>query len=467
MTILDDLRSKEHLDLRSFLLEFWERKLVIIVLLALLGITSARIAFNVELISLAKKIDWLEVLIIAVLLCGIFLLWFFTRRPVKTSRNKIGIVIGITAENKKERQRLRSDLILSLQREISGGQHFEVLALSEYHAGKITSKETAGKYHRSTRGHFIIYGCCKIRDHHGTQHYVLDLEASVAHSPIPDKISMELSSEMRSLIPPQQLFPVSEELDGFTITKEMIGSAARYIVGLASLLSGDLITAFNLHAGLWEEVKREGATAQPLSNSHAFLGAKLPTRLALEGVALASFFYRSKQNQYLEKMKRCLDTVEEVDPRNYGAYLLRGIYYFLAERDIEKAKQQIQKSRNERDAAWQFSDAFLAAYDGDLERAHKIYKRAFMGNVKESIPLDVETFIRDVLDQEPSKIQLWYCLGMINYFSKGDPQLAKEDFERFVDEANKIGQFNRSIEFAQKYISEIERTAKEAVHMGA
>jgi len=65
----------------------------------------------------------------------------------------------------------------------------------------------------------------------------------------------------------------------------------------------------------------------------------------------------------------------------------------------------------------------------------------------------------------------WTCIhsnpGRANYFSKGDPQLAKEDFERFVDEANKIGQFNRSIEFAQKYISEIERTAKEAVHMGA
>jgi len=236
---------------------------------------------------------------------------------------------------------------------------------------------------------------------------------------------------MRPLIPPHQLFPVAEEFDGFTITREMVDSAAWYIIGLACLLSGDLITAFNLHVKLWEEVKREGAKAQPLSNSYAFLGAKLPTRLAIEGVALASFFYRSKQNQYLDKMKRCLDVVEEVDPRNYGAYLLRGIYYFLADRDIEKAKKQIQKSRNERDAAWQFSDAFLAAYDGDLEKAHKIYKRAFSGTVKDNIPLEVETFIKDVLDQEPSKIQLWYCLGMINFFSKGDLRLAKEDFQRF------------------------------------
>lgn len=77
------------------------------------------------------------------------------------------------------------------------------------------------------------------------------------------------------------------------------------------------------------------------------------------------------------------------------------------------------------------------------------------GNVTPSTPLDAEIFIGDVLEAEPDKIQLWYCLGMINYFCKGDIHSAKKDFLRFIELASKNERFNTSVKFAQEYLSEI------------
>lgn len=99
-------------------------------------------------------------------------------------------------------------------------------------------------------------------------------------------------------------------------------------------------------------------------------------------------------------MQRYLDVVQEIDPNHYGGHLLRGIYIFLASRDIESAKREIKKAKNSRDAAWLWSSAFLDAYDGNLEEAHKTYQRAFRGLVQDDIPLQVETFIVDVLNLE-------------------------------------------------------------------
>ncbi|MFA5167318.1 MAG: hypothetical protein WC530_02165 [Candidatus Omnitrophota bacterium] len=451
--------SREKIDWVSLIARFWEKQITIVCVLIVTAVVLIRFFSGANLLEMSTGIDWFEWSILSLLLMGIFLFWHFSRKPPITSKGKIGIVVGISCEDKKERQRLKADFVMALKSEITKGnsQHFEVLELSEYHAKKITSQESARKYHKAMRAHLIIYGNARVRGHHGTEHYVIDLNASILHISIPQEVSNAVSREMRALIPQQRLFPVSDEVTGFSITRKSMGLATRYIVGVASLLSGDISTSFDLHLGLWDEIKKCLQDEQDFKDEYGYLKTKLPNRLAVEGVILANFVYRSKEENYLRKMERFLSVLQEVDPGNYEAHLLRGIYYFLFERDIVKAKEEIRKSRNERDVSWQFSDAFLTAYDGDLETAHKIYRRAFLGNVSNAAPLEVETFIQDVLEQEPSKIQLWYCLGMINYFSKGDLQLAKQDFEKFIEEARKANSFLKSIDYAATYIAEIEK----------
>lgn len=61
------------------------------------------------------------------------------------------------------------------------------------------------------------------------------------------------------------------------------------------------------------------------------------------------------------------------------------------------------------------------------------YKRAFKYDVDPRTLFQTEEFINDVLELEPEQCQLWYCIGMINWFAKEDRILGKSAFERFLE----------------------------------
>lgn len=162
---------------------------------------------------------------------------------------------------------------------------------------------------------------------------------------------------------------------------------------------------------------------------------------------------------YLEKLKKCLDLQATLEPRNYHAHLSRAGYYFLSG-NVPKAKREIMRAKNESDSSWEFSEAFLEAYEGKIEKSDKTYKRAFNGNFQAHVPNQTEEFIRKVLEEEPGKIQLHYCLGMINYFCKEDLRSAKSDFQNFVDAGEAESCFLRSVQVAKEYLLEIEKKIK-------
>ena len=59
-----------------------------------------------------------------------------------------------------------------------------------------------------------------------------------------------------------------------------------------------------------------------------------------------------------------------------------------------------------------------------------------------------------VLEQEPDKIQLHFCLGLVNFLGKGDYARALQDFEKFLEAASKE-QFEEQIRLAEAYIGNI------------
>ena len=62
-----------------------------------------------------------------------------------------------------------------------------------------------------------------------------------------------------------------------------------------------------------------------------------------------------------------------------------------------------------------FSEAFLTAYEGDLEGAYRSYRRAFESPLADpNVPVECEDFIQIVLDPEPDKPRLYFCLGLLN-----------------------------------------------------
>jgi len=448
----------------TFLRRNWDNPLIPTILVAAVFVGGVFLAYNVDIYGVQSEISLAEGILIVGVCLLLLILWFVTSRPRKTLPGKIGIVVAIACETKKEEIRLRADFVDALRERVTqtNRKHFDVYELSQYHARRSQSVDDAIRYLKSTQAHLIIFGRCRLRNHKGKLTYMVDFQEAIRHAPVPSEVSQQLKQDMQLAFPTRMLFPEQNELEGFEVTKEIFGVASQFTLGIASLLSGDPLTAFDLHHNAFREARGKIEIDDNSPQVLKQYKARLATCLVLSGLHAIQLYYKNRSEGYLDKMGHYLDVIQEIDPGNYDAHLVRAIYLFLRNHDIEGARQEIKKAKNERNAAWQYSEAFLAAYEGRLEEAHKIYRRAFLGEVLEETPLGVEEFIVDVLGREPDKIQLWYCLGMINYFLKADLQAGREDFLKFVTKATDQGVFSTSIDFAKKYLIEIEEKLDQA-----
>jgi tetratricopeptide (TPR) repeat protein len=144
-----------------------------------------------------------------------------------------------------------------------------------------------------------------------------------------------------------------------------------------------------------------------------------------------------------------------IDADNWMAHLREGIYEFLANRNVAMAFEHTSQANNPNDAIWMYNAAFLHAYEGDIDKAYSFYVRAFRKPSTASSHIQSEEFMREILEQEPDKVQLLYCLGLIYLKQRHDLVLAKEAFEDFVQTAPPE-RFQRWIAFSRKYLEEID-----------
>lgn len=394
-----------------------------------------------------------------------YILWYFSTKIKKIQKDIIGIVIAITTENESIQERLKNDFIGNIREVIKSGSYkqFQVINLSNYHSKKIKENphKNCIKYHNLTNGNFLVFGYCAKRMHKEKEYYYLKLEASVIHGLIPKPISYAFSGDMSKIFPRESLISVTDEIFGFKIEAQMIGFSTKYILGMASFFSKDFVTAFKLHFSLIGELEKNNS--KYLDNIILDRIKNLTINiLIMESVILARINYRYKND--IDKMNYFIEIIQKYKPNNYDAHLLKSIYFFLKLRDVESALDEINKAKNKRDTAWIYSKAFLLAYNEEnLTQVYHIYQQAFKGSAEPIVPIEVEEFILNILEKEEEKIQLWYCLGLINFFKKEDYQLANEYFKKFISLAKKKNLFLDSIIHAQNYLDKIKINLKKTV----
>jgi hypothetical protein len=81
------------------------------------------------------------------------------------------------------------------------------------------------------------------------------------------------------------------------------------------------------------------------------------------------------------------------------------------------------------------------------------YRRAAYGMVESSVVSDTEIFLTEVITENPSRVQLCFFRGLINYKVKADYALAREDFQHFLQQKSSE-QYPRLRELATKYLAE-------------
>jgi len=448
-------------ELISYICDIWKTKTGL--LLALIFIISSYLCFDINtIINIIKAKNQYTTLFFLFILLFTILIWVKSNRIKSRKKGTIGVALAIYTENSEMQQKLKSDLIDTLSASLSSINKikFDIIILTDSHSKKIIENQdfqTIKYYHQKTQSHLLLFGKCVVRKHKSEECYLIELRASIVHKLVPDIIQKILASEMNKVIPNNNIFPINDELLNFKVTSQNIKFAVEYIVGLAALISQNIEFAFELHYNnLYQELKQ----LKDNNNNNNYIEEifkLLPTKIIDEAMFLVSKTYQHKQENYLNSMKYYLDILNEFDPNNYNAHLLRGIYFFLSERNIKKAQEEIKLSKNKIDASWQYSDAFLHAYNGNLKKAHQIYKRAFEGNAPPHIPLTVEEFITDIIELEKDKTQLYYCLGLINYFDKKDLKLAEDYFKRFIETNKNNDLYKDNITFSLQYLDEINQ----------
>jgi|GEM_PF-3070278 tetratricopeptide (TPR) repeat protein len=377
----------------------------------------------------------------------------------RNKKNKIGIIIAIDTEKKKEKQRLHKDLIEKIRNYFENTQLsplFTVLALPQKHAKRIKNAKEAERYLRFMKGNLIVYGTICERKYQGKDHYFFNLNGVVIHKLIPLETSRKLGQEFGELMPSKWSFDSGNELFGFQITQEWLDFVTKYIIGISFLVSNKYDDAEQIFLSLAREIYSMASAVPALLEIKKRLPFRLLEIADIQTQILYSRYVNSRDNVFIGSMKKYLDIFKRYEPNYYRARLLNSIYLFLIHRDIKGAMKELRGVKMPLDTTWRYNLAFLLAYQGNLKQAKRQYDKAFEGFTSSNAINDTEVFMSDIMGKEKDKYCLLFLRGYLNLKGKGDMALAKQDFENFIKIAEPT-KYAEEIRIAGIYVEQIEK----------
>ncbi len=217
--------------------------------------------------------------------------------------------------------------------------------------------DDARYYLRVSNAHFMILGNFKKRILNGKEHHIINLNGLVTHKPLPKEIQKLLSFEFKELFPRKLLIPFENDLLTFEFTSELITIVSKYIISLAALLSGDINYCQQLLENVHETSKQIKSNLPSINQ----IRKRIPNRLLdiyLAQIRILMLAWRnSREIRLMSEIKVYLDKIEFFFSNEYNARIIRAIYYFVTD-DINSAKNEIRKCRNDPDQVWKL--CFLA-----------------------------------------------------------------------------------------------------------
>ena len=387
-----------------------------------------------------------------------FLLWKISNRIQKTKKDKVGFVISISTDGQEEQKKIKEDFILTLHELLkagTSGQSFQIINIPQHIAEKVVDADQAQKLRIKCRAHFIIYGRVRLRSVGGKNEHVIHLEGIVSHTPLPKPVSDNLAKEFTELFPRRIRIASENDVLSFAFTSDWINCVARYIIGIAAACSGDLDYAEKLQ----NDVERLLASKDQKFPIFARLKQRVPVRLGeinfARALSACERWSHNRDPNEMEEVGHYLDKIPSTFAAiHYGVILLKSIFMFVRHRDVKGSIAILKKCKGISNSIWHYNLAFLYAYTGDLKKAIQRYRSGMNLPVEPSDFAQIEEFIIWVIEQEPVKYQLYYCLGFINLEIKGDQKQAIIDFEKFLSLGNEH-EFTEEQKIARKWLAEL------------
>lgn len=407
--------------------------------------------------TLLQKLD-LPVFFVSTVIAEVLLivLWWFIRQPKKAEKNKIGFLVAIACSDADERKRISEDFIRPLKRLISSGRMgnlFSFIKAPEFLSSQIHNVDDAQSLRIKSRAQFMLFGRSRLRVVNGSSVHVIELSGIVAHQSVSPEMTANFIAEFSELLPRNLHIPLDGDYLHLEFTSEWAGIVAKYVMGIAAMFSGNLNYAENLFLEIEEELKVRDIKF-PI---YATLQKRIPIRLSEIAVAKARWFYQRWVEEGDEELRLASErSIKELLPTHQALYEivnLEAILAFLNHRNCELAISELNKiHKRQRGQVWHLNMAFLFGYKGELANAAKHYDRASREPGDPDSLGQIEEFVERILQKEPDRVGLYYCLGLFNQRLKGDSVSAKRDFSTFVLQANNAGLYQSEVALAQKWI---------------
>ena len=391
-----------------------------------------------------------------------------TNRLPRTKKNKIGFVISISTGDEDERKKITEDFVRTLHELLKrgpSGSSFQFINIPEHFAEKVIDTDDAQELRVRCRAHFVLFGRVRLRTVDGRQEHIISLDGLVAHNPVPKMISEKLAKEFSELLPRRVRIAVENDVFHFAFTSEWINCVAKYIIGIAAGLSGDIDYAEVLFNEVDLLLREQNPTSPVFLKLKQTLRQRIPQRMAEINETRAKLaietWFDSHDLALMEEAGRHLAMITAPYSDEYRIILLRSIFMFVQNRDVQGAINILKKCKNILNGTAQYNLAFLYAYKGDLQKAIRHYRNAIKLDTDPSNFAKIEEFILWVIEVEPHKYQLHYCLGFINWQVKGDGTQAIRDLSTFLSSGVE-GEFAEERHIVKKWISEIEKAQEES-----
>lgn len=380
---------------------------------------------------------------------------------LKKRSKKIKIVFAITTENEDDKNRVENDLISQFEKYLDDRgllEIFNVAKLSKEKSAQIKTFEQSQEFLQNSGNHLIIYGSIARRNNVESG-YILNLDATVLHDPLPNLISSEISKDFTEVFPKRVFFPEKIELLGFEITKEWLGIVTRYMVGVAAMFSGNIGFSFNL----FSEIKKDLDNGRIKGEINDQFKTKIKFRLLENARAICNLLYntyiKTDDIRAIQTAKPYLDLIEKDAPQDEQVITLGSMYYYLVKNDLTRSEEVLtRKIKHSKDPTWRLNLAFIKSMNGELDEAKKMYDKASKQKLASLSALaEIEIFISKEIQKNYTKIELLFSRGYINYKIKGDYQLAKDDFNEFINHeySHKYPEIKRLLKV---YLIEINKT---------
>ncbi len=385
-------------------------------------------------------------------------------RPIKFGKGDIGILVAITAESAEAQSRLENDLINELRRSLeAAGSHLpmRVKLLQKFHVPNIVDVTTATQYAAMSGARFVLFGALTKRSIKSEDHYVLSVTSLVTHNPTTQENQSVLRSEMSEVLPQKAEIAAKDELKGLELTANLFGIGMRYVISVALYVSGDRTSAISF----LEQLKYDLSTAKLPSN---WIGSQslirlVPKRLLdfhFDAIDKEFFLWRTDHDEErLKLISSTFDVLGDSWKKDLRYINMRAICHFALNSNIAAARQLIIKGKSLAPQAqhWQYSLAFLDAYEGKFADAKKKYLSAFRADKTTGLSIEVEEFVHWMATKDVTRPQFHFFLGYINLLQKQDAVSAARDFQTFLASPN-LGKAEELIESAREFLATCQAT---------